>query len=137
VDAGDRVVGRAGSGHRVIVVDDCVDTAELMAELLGYYGHECRVVHTGADALVAFRELSPTLAFVDLSLPDVDGCSLARVLRTGMSVISPYLVALTGWGRASDRVRTHEAGFDRHVTKPIELATLHEILETADRRAAA
>jgi DNA-binding response OmpR family regulator len=114
--------------HRIVVVDDCVDMTELLSLLLTIQGHECVVAHSEADARVALRAHQPDLVFLDLSLPDGDGCELARAVRE-RSGRQPYLVALTGWGGAADRRRTRDAGFDRHVVKPMELSTIDEILD--------
>ncbi len=110
----------APAGRRVLVVDDNEDAAELLAELLASYGHEVRVAHDGPSALTLARAFRPEVALVDIGLPVMDGYELGARLRAEPALAGLRLVALTGYGQASDRARTREVGFDEHLVKPAD-----------------
>jgi PAS domain S-box-containing protein len=120
-----------GSARRVLVVDDNVDAATSLAKLLQLSGHEARVAHDGGSALAAARSFAPEVVFCDLGMPGMDGCEVARRLRADGTIAQATLVALTGWGGDADRRRSAEAGFDVHLTKPVELASLQDVLTRA------
>jgi signal transduction histidine kinase/ActR/RegA family two-component response regulator len=110
----------AGASTRVLIVDDNVDAAEMLAALLAAHGHDVRTAHRGEAALATAGTFRPEVALLDIGLPDIDGYELARRLR-GVAGADPlHLVALTGWGQDGDRARALAAGFDRHLTKPTE-----------------
>ena len=109
-----------GAGARVLVVDDNRDSAEMMATLLQLHGHTVRVEHDAQAALDAVREFQPDAALLDIGLPRIDGYELAKRLRSDPRTRNVRLVAVTGWGMDGDRARAHEAGFDAHLTKPVE-----------------
>ncbi len=117
---------RTGGPMRVLVVDDNVDAAQMLHTLLEHLGHELAMAHDGERALELAREFRPDVALLDIGLPVIDGYEVARRLRQEIGN-KIRLVAVTGYGQESDRKRTREAGFDRHLVKPIafdELATL-------------
>ena len=114
--------------QRVLVVDDNRDAAESLATLLRLFGAETRTAHDGTGALETFREWRPAVAFLDLGLPGMDGCELARHIRLEAGGAATLLVALTGWGQEEDRRRSTEAGFDQHLIKPVDFAVLEELL---------
>jgi CheY-like chemotaxis protein len=113
-------VPRPAAGRRVLVVDDNVDAATMMAALLEMHGHQVLVAHDAAAALAAHQRFATDVALLDIGLPGTDGYDLARQLRAGAGPRPLRLVALTGWGQESDRARAHDAGFDAHLTKPAE-----------------
>ena len=119
--------------RRVLVVDDNRDAADSLAELLAVMGHEVRTAYGGAEGVAAAAEFQPQLVLMDLGMPKVDGLEAARRIRAGAWGGEPLLVALTGWGSAEDLRRTREAGFDRHLIKPVGLAELGEPLSAALR----
>ena len=92
-------------------------------------GHNVRVAHGGEEALAVFRDHRPEVVLLDIGLPDIDGYEVARRLRNGEGAAGVLLVALTGWGQSEDRQRSKEAGFDRHLTKPVEPAVLQSLFE--------
>ena len=121
---------------RVLLVDDNVDAAESLAMLLRLWGHEVAVAHDGPAALRAAEAQRPEVALLDIGLPGMDGYELARRLRSQPGLGRAVLVALTGWGQEEDRRRSQEAGFDHHLTKPVELSALQELLaQTQPQRA--
>jgi CheY-like chemotaxis protein len=112
--------------RRILVVDDNVDSAETMAEILKLWGHEVQTAHDGLGALEAARTQRPDAVLLDLGLPLMDGFETARRLREeGLGML---LVAVTGFGAAEDRRRAAEAGFDTHLTKPVSPEALRRVL---------
>jgi CheY-like chemotaxis protein len=112
----------------VLVVDDNEDAAEMLSEALTALGYVVRTAPDGPSALVAAEEFQPQLALLDIGLPVMDGYELGRRLRESHSALR--LVALTGYGQASDKARSREAGFDGHLVKPIHLDKLQRLLST-------
>lgn len=119
----------ASSPLRVLVVDDNVDAAEMMAALLEMHGHRVSVAHDGHRALQMATSVAPDVALLDIGLPGMDGYTLAQRLREDAQTRHLRLIAVTGWGQDGDRARARDAGFDGHLTKPAEpsaiLAMLH------------
>jgi CheY-like chemotaxis protein len=116
------------SGRRVLVVDDNVDGAESLANMLQISGHEIRTAHSGPAALDAARPFIPEVVFLDIGLPGMNGYEVAKRLRAEPTLGGAVLVALTGWGSDDDKRRSREAGFDFHLTKPVELTAIERIL---------
>jgi len=119
----------AAGGLKVLVVDDNIDGAESLAELLQLSGHTTEVAHTGPSALVAARAFEPDVVFLDIGLPGMTGYEVAQRLRTEEGFGRLVLVALTGWGTDEDRRQAREAGFDYHLTKPVDLQEVQRIVE--------
>ncbi len=115
-------------GHRVLVVDDNVDSAEVLAMLLGAMGHEAFVAHSGAGALRVAREKQPTVIFLDLSLPDMSGFDVARALKADHAFARTRLIGLSGFSSGEYRAKCKEAGIDDYVEKPIEAKALAALL---------
>jgi PAS domain S-box-containing protein len=120
-------------GHRLLVVDDNRDAALSLATLLRLQGHEVEVAHDGPSALELARSLRPALVFLDIGMPGMDGCEVARRLRQTPGLEKTVLAALTGWGQTEDRRRTAEAGFDHHLVKPPELRAVESLLASLQR----
>jgi CheY-like chemotaxis protein len=116
--------------HRVLVVDDNVDSAETMAEILKLWGHEVQTAHDGPGALEAARAQRPDAILLDLGLPVMDGYETARRLR--QEGLGTLLVAVTGFGGVEDRRRATEAGFDTHLVKPVSPEALRRVLRPRD-----
>jgi signal transduction histidine kinase/ActR/RegA family two-component response regulator len=114
--------------RRVLVVDDNADVAESLALLLRLEGHDVRVAYDGPSALEQAAAQPPELAFLDLGMPKMDGCELARRFRASPVLQNVLLVALTGWGQEEDRRRTKQAGFDHHLVKPVDPGALQSLL---------
>ena len=115
---------------RILVVDDLHDSALSLALVLQRIGHTAEFVTDPWKALETARRLRPDLVFLDIGMPGIDGYALARMFRQEFGFEAVRLVALTAWGRDEDRAASRQAGFDAHVTKPAELATIHSILKT-------
>jgi signal transduction histidine kinase/ActR/RegA family two-component response regulator len=119
---------------RVLVVDDNQDSADSMAMFLRITGHEVRTVHDGLAAVEEATNFQPNVILLDIGLPKLNGYDAARHIREehGDAVL---LIALTGWGQEEDRRRSREAGFDHHLTKPIDFDDLDKLLADANPQA--
>jgi CheY-like chemotaxis protein len=118
----------ANLGRRVLVVDDNIDAAVSLAKILKLSGHDARTAHTGPDALEAALAFIPDVVFLDIGLPGMDGHEVAKRIRNEPALRRSVLVALTGWGSEQDKQQSREAGFDFHLTKPVEVAAVESIL---------
>ena len=119
---------------RLLVVEDDERIGRVLQSSLQATGHDVTWQRTGRSALAAAAGIAYDLTLLDLGLPDMDGIEVCRRVR-GLSLDSqPRMVALTGWGREDDRRRTREAGFDRHLVKPPELAAIHAICREIEQR---
>jgi two-component system, chemotaxis family, CheB/CheR fusion protein len=132
-DAGDRIVVNtvlsvAVPPRRVLVVDDNVDTAESLALLLRLKGHEVETAHDGPAALERASSFHPEVVLLDIGLPGLDGYQVASRLRQQSRTAKALLVALTGYGQEEDQHLAREAGFDHHLTKPVDLLVIYELL---------
>lgn len=116
---------------RVLVVDDNVDNAESLTALLALLGYEIATAHDGNAALQQVERFRPDVVFLDIGLPGMSGHDVARCIRARDDISRVFLVAVTGWGQADDLVRSQEAGFDRHIVKPVTFAGLKEIMAEA------
>ncbi len=114
--------------RRVLVVDDNEDAAHSVALLLTQLGAEVRAVHSGFEALEAFRAAPPDIVLLDIGMPEMDGYETARRIRSTFPDHDAQIVALSGWGQETDRARAREAGFDRHLIKPADAAALEALL---------
>ena len=114
--------------RRVLVVDDNPDVADTIGDVIDMLGHDVRVAQDGVFALALAETFRPDLVLLDIGMPGMDGCEVARRLRAQPGGEAIVLVALTGWGQPQDVEMIMDAGFDQHVVKPIALATLREVL---------
>ncbi len=117
-----------GSGRRVLIADDNVDSAESLAVLLRLQGHQVEVVHEGAAALRRLEESRPQFALLDIGMPKINGYEVARRTRAQPWGASITLIALTGWGQEQDRREALAAGFDHHLLKPVDTDLLTQTL---------
>jgi signal transduction histidine kinase len=114
--------------RRVLVVEDNPDLARSFSMLLASCGHQVELAHTGASAIERGRLFKPEIVFMDLGLPDIAGCEVARAFRLDDAMRGAFLVAVTGWGALNDREATSRAGFDMHLTKPVGIDAIRQVL---------
>jgi PAS domain S-box-containing protein len=114
---------------RILIVEDNQDAADLLARLLELEGHQVWSAHSGAEGVELAERVDPEVVLCDLGLPGrMSGFDVARALRRSESLRDAVLIAITGYGRPEDRQRTREVGFDAHVTKPVDIAHLKDLL---------
>ena len=113
---------------RVLVVDDNRDGAEMLAEALMAKGYDTRVAHDAPTALRVAMDFAPSVAFLDIGLPVINGYELAGMLQGIPELAGLQLIAVTGYGQESDRRRTLEAGFQHHLVKPVEIEAIASLL---------
>lgn len=124
------VASTASAEHRprVLVVDDNKDFALSLGRMVQSLGYDVLVEHDGLAGLAAAQAIHPRIAFLDIGMPKLNGYELAKRLRSLPATATCILIAVTGWGQASDRQRAREAGFDEHMVKPLELDQLLKLL---------
>jgi CheY-like chemotaxis protein/anti-sigma regulatory factor (Ser/Thr protein kinase) len=118
-----------GASHRVLVVDDQVDVAQSLKDLLSLLGQDTHIAHNGPEALQAAEDFKPELIFLDIGLPGMTGYEVARALRAKQETPKPRLIAVTGWGDEHNISLARDAGFDRHLTKPVDPLEIQRILQ--------
>jgi PAS domain S-box-containing protein len=120
--------------RRILIADDNVDSATALSVALRHEGHDVVMTHDGAETLEKAKLIRPELALLDIGMPKVNGYEVARELRAlfGDAIT---LVAITGWGQVEDRQRATEAGFDHHLTKPVDLVAIQRLIESSFRQA--
>ncbi len=114
--------------RRILVVDDNADSANSLAMLLELEGHEVESVYSSQKALERVESLKPDVVLLDIGLPDMSGYEVARRMRALPGLARARLIALTGYGQTEDKQRTRDAGFDDHLTKPVDFALLQKAL---------
>jgi two-component system CheB/CheR fusion protein len=124
---------RIPQSAKIVVVEDNADSRELLCELLTRFGFDCHTAESGPEAIELIEKVRPDVAILDVGLPEMDGFEVARRLRADPQNGSLFLIALTGYGRASDRSASHDAGFDEHLVKPVQPDRLLSVLGTMQR----
>ena len=119
----------AATARRILVVDDNVDAAVTLAQLLKSLGHETVAVHDGTAALKAVVDFRPDTVLLDIGMPGMDGYEVARRLQAMKKERAMRIIAVTGWGQEADRQRSREAGFDVHLVKPVDPSLLLRVVE--------
>jgi DNA-binding response OmpR family regulator len=114
--------------RKILVADDNRDSADSLAMVLNMRGHDVSVVYDGEAAVSTYEGIQPDVAILDIGMPKLDGYEVAARIRRTTSGRPVTLIALTGWGQDSDKKRTMEAGFDHHLTKPVDLEELVALL---------
>jgi CheY-like chemotaxis protein len=114
--------------RRVLIVDDNEDAANSLAMILELGGHETASVYSAVEALQRAAVFRPDVVLLDIGLPGMDGYEVAQKMRELPGLRDIRLVAVTGYGRSDDRLRARDAGFDDHLTKPVEFAVLERTL---------
>jgi CheY-like chemotaxis protein len=125
----------AAGGLRVLVIDDNRDSADSATDVLRLLGNQVESAYDGERGVAAARRLRPHMILIDLAMPGMDGFEVRQQLRDAGDAANAYLVAMTGFGNEEDKQRTRAAGFDAHLTKPVELDALVSLLNEARTRA--
>jgi CheY-like chemotaxis protein len=118
--------------QRVLVVDDNRDSADSLVTAFAVLGHEAVAAYGGREALARIDDTKPSLIVLDLSMPEMDGYTLARAIRALPDYAAVPMVALSGFGSEADRAKSREAGFDRHMLKPFDLVDLERMVDMVD-----
>jgi CheY-like chemotaxis protein len=113
---------------KIVIADDNRDSADSMAMLLEATGHAVHVAYDGAEAVATAVRVKPDAVLLDIGMPKMNGFECARAIRGQPWAAGTLLIALTGWGQEEDKRRALEAGFDRHLTKPVDPAMLENAL---------
>lgn len=124
----------ADDAHRVLIVDDHPDTAEILAVMFELLGHETRSAPRGREALRTARSFDPALVVLDIGLPDISGYEVVNALRAATNGQDRYIVAVTGWSGRDDIEKAKRAGFDAHFVKPIDIGTIRDMLRVTAKR---
>jgi CheY-like chemotaxis protein len=120
---------QAAEPRRVLVADDFPESAQLLARLLEQDGNDVRVALDGLEAIEIAEKFQPDVALLDIAMPKVNGYEAAIKIRQQSWGKNIILIALTGWGQQQDRRRTKEAGFDVHLTKPVDYQAIAKLLD--------
>jgi len=115
----------------VLVVDDNIDSAQTMAQVLDILGYATFTAHDGLEALKAAERHAPRVVLLDIGLPHLNGHEVAKRIRSSSWGGNMLLIALSGWGQQEDRRRSQESGFDHHFVKPVDLEVLMETVASA------
>lgn len=113
---------------RILIVEDNHDAARTLQELLQFEGHEVEVAHNGLEGVVAARSFLPQVVLCDIGLPGLDGWQVASTLRAEPATAHSRFIAVSGYGSQEDRRRSEQAGFEAHITKPLDLDHLMRLL---------
>jgi len=119
---------------RVLVVEDNPDVASTMSDFLKLSGYQVEIAFSGSEGVQAAHAFHPEVVLCDLGLPGMDGYEVAEELRRDPETASAQLIAVTGYGGDEDRRRSKEAGFDLHLTKPVDPARLRQVLQAPVRQ---
>ena len=130
-----RVTPRTSEGHRILIVDDAADCRESLAQVLDLAGSEVFTACDGEGALDAVSRFQPEIVLLDIRMPNMDGYEAARQLRAGPLGGSLILIAVTGWGQPEHVEKSRLAGFDAHLTKPVEPEDLLRLIARLKRQA--
>ncbi|MEN9846120.1 MAG: Autoinducer 2 sensor kinase/phosphatase LuxQ [Pseudomonadota bacterium] len=117
-----------GPSQRVLIVDDNTDAAHSLSMLAELLGHSTDVAFTGPEALTKLSSFKPDIIFLDIGLPGMNGFEVVQTIKRLHPHPPPFVVALTGWGTEETKQKGRESGFDEHLTKPVEIATVERIL---------
>ncbi|MEK7612435.1 MAG: response regulator [Patescibacteria group bacterium] len=118
--------------YSILIVDDDKSVAHLMHTLVRGLGHEAHCVYDGSEAISAFRTRKPKVILLDIGLPTMDGYEVARTIRNQNHEDPVIIVAVTGYGRRVEKIKSEEAGFNYHLTKPVSIEALRHIIDPPD-----
>lgn len=115
---------------RILIAEDNRDSADSLKALLEALGHEAHISYDGESAVRSAADLRPDVIVMDIGLPGINGYEATRQIRAMKPALPALIVALTGWGQQSDRLKSAQAGIDHHLVKPLDLAALKQILDS-------
>jgi len=124
----EKMDAKAIKSLKILIIDDNRDLAEIICELIGFLGYETESAHNGADGIAKARELQPDVIICDIGLPGISGYEVAKLIRKDADLQDTFLIALSGYAQPEDIEKSKEAGFDRHLAKPVSLETLQMFL---------
>lgn len=114
---------------KILVIEDNKDLAQITCELLVFLGHKAIAVHTGIEGILKSRELKPDVIISDIGLPDISGYEVAVEIRKSAELKDAIMIAMSGYAQPEDINRSKEAGFDRHLGKPVGIDTLRTAID--------
>jgi CheY-like chemotaxis protein len=114
--------------RRILVVDDNVDSADTLRQLLEMMGNEVRTANDGEVGIEVAAQFRPDMVLMDIGMPKLNGYEAARRIRQHPWGRGMLLVALTGWGHEGDRKKSADAGFDHHLVKPVDMSALMKLM---------
>jgi CheY-like chemotaxis protein len=118
----------------VLVVDDNIDSADSLSQVLQILGYTVTIAHDGIEAVAAAASWRPAIVLMDIGMPRMGGLEAARAIRALPGGPGIWLIALSGWGQSEDRRKSGEAGFDHHFVKPVDVEALIELIRQLPRR---
>jgi len=134
LDAGHELAAQETDGLRVLVVDDNVDSAESLSQVMRILGYPVAVAHDGVEAVEMAASWRPAMVLMDIGMPRMSGLEAARAMRELPDGERLWLIALSGWGQNEDRRKSREAGFDHHFVKPVDVEALIELIRKLPQR---
>jgi CheY-like chemotaxis protein len=130
-----QIINAERSSRRILVIEDNLDSAEVLQTFLEIHGHEISVNYDGTNGLETARQNNPDVIICDINLSgDLDGYDVAEEIKRNEQTKSIFLIALSGYGRIEDKEKSKAAGFDSHLVKPTNFDDLLELLDNFDRQ---
>ncbi len=120
---------KSNKSLKILIIDDNKDLAEILCELIGFLGYETGSAHNGTDGIAKAIELRPDIIICDIGLPDMSGYEVAKMIRQDAELKDTFMIALSGYAQSEDIERSKEAGFNRHLAKPVSIETLEIVLK--------
>jgi CheY-like chemotaxis protein len=122
--------GESDAARRILIVDDNIDAADSLAILLRFRGNHVELAYDGHSAIDSAKRVRPDIVLLDIGLPGMDGYEVVRLLRSDRDFASTLIVAVTGYGQDEDRQLALAAGFNCHLTKPVNIIELNRMLQS-------
>ena len=120
--------GVPSTRRRILIIEDNVDAAQTLADLLELNGHEVQIAYSGTEGVETAAKFQPEIVLCDIGLPGMSGWEVARTLRALPATAASRLIAISGYGALEDRRQSTDAGFEAHLTKPVDVDALEALL---------